>query len=173
MNTLEILQYYPNLLIVQYGAKPRAYATVEALVRGAIMPQTSVQTVTFAPVPTAGTFELSYDGTATGALAWNASAATVQAALEGLAPGVISGGIASTASWDDLVYAGNASTDVWNELIGGGNAYGWGLSTIQVTGSIASGTLTVTFDGAVPPVDLIALLSNTLTASGAPDAVTV
>lgn len=43
-----------------------------------------VQTATITGSPTGGTFTLSFDGATTGALAYNASAATVQAALEAL-----------------------------------------------------------------------------------------
>jgi len=38
MTPQEIIDYYPNLLIVQYINKPRAFATVEALVEPVLMP---------------------------------------------------------------------------------------------------------------------------------------
>jgi hypothetical protein len=43
-----------------------------------------VQTVTITGTPTGGTFTLSFGGQVTGALAYNAAAATIQTALEGL-----------------------------------------------------------------------------------------
>lgn len=39
MTTSEIIQYYADLLILQYIGKPRAYATIEALVKMVIMDQ--------------------------------------------------------------------------------------------------------------------------------------
>jgi hypothetical protein len=44
----------------------------------------AVQTVTISGVPTGGTFTLSFGGSATGTIAYNASAATVQTALQAL-----------------------------------------------------------------------------------------
>ncbi len=52
-----------------------------------------IQTVTITGSPTGGTFTLTYDGQTTSAIAYNASAATVQAALEALSnigPGNVS-----------------------------------------------------------------------------------
>ncbi|HWC91028.1 MAG TPA: hypothetical protein VG433_15270, partial [Pirellulales bacterium] len=43
-----------------------------------------VQTVSFSPAPTAGSYTLTFYGQTTGALDWNDPAATIQAALEAL-----------------------------------------------------------------------------------------
>lgn len=45
MTTQEIIDYYANLLILQYHEKPKAFATIQALVKGIIMDQlpTAVQ----------------------------------------------------------------------------------------------------------------------------------
>lgn len=45
MTTQEIIDYYANLLILQYHEKPKAFATIQALVKGVIMDQlpTAVQ----------------------------------------------------------------------------------------------------------------------------------
>lgn len=42
MTTQEIINYYANLLILQYKEKPKAYATIQALVTGVIMDQLPV-----------------------------------------------------------------------------------------------------------------------------------
>lgn len=63
-----------------------AYATVAQLRQYLPqVPEYGQQTITIAGPPTAGTFTLIYEGVATGALAYNASATTVQAALRGIA----------------------------------------------------------------------------------------
>lgn len=99
MSTQDLINYYAGLLIAQYAGKPKAYATIQALVGPVIMPQVSVQTVTFAPAPTAGTFTLSYNGSAaTSALAWNTAATNVQAALQtlpGLGSVTVTGSVAA------------------------------------------------------------------------------
>lgn len=51
-----------------------------------------VQTITITGTPTGGTFTLTYDGATTSAIAYNAAAATVQAALEAL-PNIGTGGV--------------------------------------------------------------------------------
>lgn len=43
MTTLELQQYYANLLILQYVGKPRAYQTIIALVAGPVMDQLPTQ----------------------------------------------------------------------------------------------------------------------------------
>lgn len=39
MTTQELIDYYANLLILQYIGQPRAYATIQALVEPTIMDQ--------------------------------------------------------------------------------------------------------------------------------------
>ncbi len=87
MNTLELVQYYPNLLIIQYIGKPRAYATVQTQVTPVIMPQTTVQTISFPVVPTSGSVPLVFGAYTTAAVNWNDSAVTVQGKLQAL-PGL-------------------------------------------------------------------------------------
>lgn len=172
MNTFELVKYYADLLILQYIGKPKAYASIKTVVTPTIMPQVTVQTITFDPVPDAGEFVLSWAGSETPAIEWNDSAATIQDYLRGLAAGTIDGGDASTSSFDDTVSGGDASTSSFDDTLDGGDAEGFGfLSEITVTGSIASGTLTVTFVGVTPPAELIELVSSSLTNGG--DAVQV
>lgn len=172
MNTVELRDYYPNLLMLEYIGKAKAYATVQTQVTPVIMPQTTVQTIAFSPIPDAGQFVLSYLGVNTIPINWNDSAAVIQAILQMLAPAVIDGGNA-LAPGPNILDGGNAFTTIWQEDIDGGSAFGFGLSGIVVTGSIASGLLTITFIGVTPPVDLLVLVSSTLTSSGNPVTVTI
>lgn len=97
MNTNELIDYYANLLIMQYKGKPKAYETVRAIVAGFNMPQTTVETVTFSGVPASGTFVLSYDGVNTATINWNDSASAVQTklrAIPGLEDILVTGAIA-------------------------------------------------------------------------------
>ncbi len=80
-STRALVAYYADLLILQYIGKARAYATIEATIAPVVMPQTSVQTITFAEAPASGSFVLSYDGVPTAAIDWNDSAASIQTEL--------------------------------------------------------------------------------------------
>jgi hypothetical protein len=122
MNTIEIINYYANLLILQYIGKARAYATIQTVVTPIIMPQVTTQTIVFSPVPTSGAFTLFYGANETASINWNDSALTIQGILQALS----------------------------------------GLSAVTVSGSIASGLLTVTFTGVTPPATLLVLGANTL-----------
>jgi hypothetical protein len=82
--TLELAEYYAGLLILQYIGRPKAWATIKAQATPVIMPQTSVQTITFALAPTAGAFTLSYNGNNSASINWNDSAATVQMRLRAI-----------------------------------------------------------------------------------------
>lgn len=98
MNTLQLVQYYANLLILQYVGLPRAYATVLATATPLLMPQQTTQAITFSPTPTSGTFLLSYDGISTPTINWNDSAATIQTDLQtipALSSVTVSGSIAT------------------------------------------------------------------------------
>lgn len=84
MTTLELIQYYANLLIMQYLNKTRASATIKTQVTPVVMPQTSVQLISFSDIPTSGTFKVAYDEDETAALAYNISEADLQTAIRGL-----------------------------------------------------------------------------------------
>ena len=104
MTPLQLLQYYANLLILQYLQKPKAYATIEALVTPVLFPQTTVQSITFSGTAASGAFLLNYtpfgvsQTTATTiSIAWNAPASTIQTnlqALTGLGSVTVTGSIA-------------------------------------------------------------------------------
>jgi len=123
-----------------------------------------IQTATVGNVPTGGTFTLTYSGQTTGTIAWNASAATVQTALEALSnitagDVIVSGGaggpwqIAFAANLADVDVA--AITSTVTGLTGGdavvtitetvtGNAGVNEVQTVTVNGA-TGGTFTLTF----------------------------
>jgi len=82
-------------------------ALVEFLIGGSVLltgGTNEAQTVTITGTPTGGTFTLTYDGQTTSAIAYNATAATVDAALEALSnlgPGdvTVTGGPGPGAAW--------------------------------------------------------------------------
>lgn len=82
---IEIIEYYKDLLILQYRGKPKARGTIGTAVTPSIMPQTTVQTLMFSPAPTSGSFALRYPDVATTSIIWNASAATIETQLRGIA----------------------------------------------------------------------------------------
>lgn len=96
--TQALVNYYADLLILQYLQKAKAYATIQTLATPTILPQTTVQTIVFSLAPTSGTFVLSWNGIATTAINWNDSAAIIQTALRlitGLSSITVMGSIAS------------------------------------------------------------------------------
>ena len=98
MTTQDLVNYYANLLILQYVGKPKAYATIQNLASSAIIPQTTTQTISFSGIAASGTFVLSYDGNSSAAINWNDSASTVQSklqAISGLGSITVSGSIAN------------------------------------------------------------------------------
>ncbi len=98
MTTQELIDYYSNLLILQYVGKPRAYATIQLLASIGILPQTSVQEIDFPSAPASGAFKLNYGGTNTASINWNALTSTIQTdlrAISGLGSVTVTGSIAS------------------------------------------------------------------------------
>ena len=87
MSTQDLVNYYADLLIKQYVGQPKAYAHIQTLATGAVIPQVSVQTIAFDLAPTSGAMALDYAGDVTSSIAWNDNAATIQAALR-LVPGL-------------------------------------------------------------------------------------
>lgn len=98
MTTRDLLEYYANLLILQFKQKPKAFATIEAVARPVIMAQVSAFEIAFPVIPTSGQFSISYNGLASMLITWNTSTASVQAILRGVAglgSVVVTGSIAS------------------------------------------------------------------------------
>jgi hypothetical protein len=94
----ELVNYYASLLILQYLQKPKAYASIQAQVTPIIMPQTTVEQITFSDVAASGTFKLTYGAQTTAAINWNDSVSTIQSklqALTGLGSVTVSGSIPS------------------------------------------------------------------------------
>jgi hypothetical protein len=98
MATQDFVNYYANLLILQYLGKAKAYATIQTLVAPVLLPQTTLESITFPTVPTGGTFQLTYGPSTTAAINWNDSVTTIQTklqALTGLGSVTVTGSIAS------------------------------------------------------------------------------
>ena len=131
--TQSLIDYYANLLILQYLGQPNAYATIQTVVTGVIMDQLptqvenafnlnpTVQTVTFSDVAASGSFVITYNGMNSGSIAWSASLKDIQDAVNIL----------------------------------------FGVNAVTVTGSIFSETLVFTFNVNQAP-QLITITSNTL-----------
>lgn len=81
---LQLIQYYANLLIFQYIGLPRSYNTILTSVTPIVMAQQSVQTITFSPFPSSGSFIISYDGINTPTINWNDSSSTIQTYLQAI-----------------------------------------------------------------------------------------
>ncbi len=84
MSTQDLVNYYANLLIQQYLGKPRAYAHMQALCTQGVLPQVSIQTITFSDVSTSGSFVLNYNGSTTSAINWDDSSSTIQTKLQSI-----------------------------------------------------------------------------------------
>lgn len=97
MTAVDLKYYYENLLINQYNGLPKASATIGALASIAIMPQVTVQTITFPVAPTSGAFTLVWDGNSSASINWNDSVGSVQTKLQavsGLSAVTVAGSIA-------------------------------------------------------------------------------
>lgn len=91
------VNYYSSLLILEYLNKVKASATIAISVSPALMPQTTLQAITFAIAPTSGTFVIKYGSLSTAAINWNDSIATIQTkiqAVTGLGSVTVTGSIA-------------------------------------------------------------------------------
>lgn len=131
MTTQELIDYYANLLTLQYVGKPKAYETVRATVTPVLMPQAPglrTQVISFGRPPDDGTLMLAYD--------------------DGLTPLVL------TPSDD-----GNLTFLFQN----------WypALAAVTVTGSMASGAITIDMASVAVPTPL-SLYYNDLTSNDAP-----
>lgn len=87
-----------------------------------------VQTATITGAPTGGTFTLTFSGQTTSAIAYNATAAAVQTALEAL----------SNVNPGDIVVTGNAGGPY--TLTFGGQYLGDNVASITATSSLTGGT---------------------------------
>lgn len=100
-----------------------------------------LQSITLANTPTGGTFTLTFNAETTGAIAYNATAATVQTALEGLAtpvPGDVDVSGAAGGPWLVEFKAAYASTNVAAMTGSGASLTGGGTQTLTATNSIVA-----------------------------------
>lgn len=108
------------------------------------------QTITLGNSPTAGTFTLTYDGQTTGNIAYDASAATVDAALEALS-NIGSGDVTVTGSdggpWTVEFTGALAETDVDLMTADASNLVGTNEQQIISLGTVTGGTFTLTYSG--------------------------
>lgn len=108
------------------------------------------QTITLGNSPTGGTFTLTYDGQTTGNIAYDASAATVDSALEALS-NIGSGDVTVTGSaggpWTVEFTGALADTDVELMTADASNLVGTNEQQIISLGTATGGTFTLTYDG--------------------------
>jgi hypothetical protein len=159
MNTVELVKYYADLLLLQYIGRTRAYSTVKTQVTPVVMPQVSVQFISFPLIPDSGYFTLSWGGDVTIQIPYNVTASELQDILRSLAAFVIDGGDALAPGPQDIE-GGDALTTGAN-IIDGSDAEGFDLGGVVVTGSVTDG-FTVTFVGTSPPADLLEVSVTTL-----------
>ena len=87
MATIDVQNYYSNLLILQYLQKPKAYDTIGTSVNPILMPDSNIQHLDFSTAPTAGSYKLVYGGVPTTTINWNDSESTIEAAINAVLPG--------------------------------------------------------------------------------------
>lgn len=122
MNTIQLLAYYVNLLIIQYKGLARAPATIQAQVQPVLMVQTSTQLVSFSLEPSSGELNLTYDGVAV-----------------------------------PPIYPGDTAPYIETKIRSVP-----ALAAATVLGNADLSGFTVTFDGVLPPADLLVISSNTM-----------
>ncbi|MBI3979136.1 MAG: chitobiase/beta-hexosaminidase C-terminal domain-containing protein [Chloroflexi bacterium] len=96
-----------------------------------------------------GTFTLTFDGQPTGAIAYNAPAATIEAALESL-PNVADVAVTGSGTAADpwfVTFADPGGTDVAQMTADGAGLAGGSVSITTATEGANGGTFTLTFDG--------------------------
>jgi hypothetical protein len=105
MTPLQLILYYANLLILQYLGKPKAYATVEMLAGFGILPQVTVQQISFSATPTSGTFEFQWTPfgvnqtqVTSAAINWNDSASTIQTKIQAMSSALASVTVAGSVT---------------------------------------------------------------------------
>lgn len=101
MTPQDLVNYYANLLVIQYKGLPAATATVEMMAAMGIMPQyPTVQGIGFNYAPISGSFVVGFGANQSAAINWNDSSATVQAKLRAV-PGLGSVQVTGTLAGND------------------------------------------------------------------------
>lgn len=124
------------ILTMDVAGKP---TTVSASVSSAGSAQNEVQTLSATVTPTSGNYTLTYDGETTASIAYNANAATIEAALEALS---------NVASGDITVAGGPLGTDITFTFDGTGTTESTNVKTIAIAdvdldASAYTGTLAI------------------------------
>lgn len=134
----------PRPSLVQYGPQPAGTilgeiyefrstvgtVTTNRLISLQTIPQNEVQTLTITGTPTGGTFTLTYSGQTTSAIAYNASASTVQTALIAL----------SNLDVGDVVCTGGNLPGTPVVMTFGGTLANTNVAAITSTSSLTGGT---------------------------------
>lgn len=121
-------------------------------------PRSEQQLITLTKTPTAGDFALSFSGQTTSVLAYNASAATVQTALEALsniAPGDVAVGGNAGGPYTVAFAAAWANQQV-PQIIGVQRNE---VQTVSKTGTVTGGTFTLSYNG-IPTTAIWAFASS-------------
>ena len=115
--------------------------TVTVLVEG-VAPLNEIQRVRLGGTPTGGTFTLTFSGQATAAIAYNANAAAVVAALEALSNiGVGDVAVTESATSDWLITFQGAYAETNVPILTGNGASITGAATVSVTTTQAGGAI--------------------------------
>lgn len=117
-------------------------SVVVTTVQDGVLPIDEVQTLSLPSVPTGGTFTLTYAGQTTANIAWNANAAAVQSALEGL----------SNIAPGDVVCTGGALPGTPVVITFGGSLADQDISLITGDGTLLTGTTGGNISGITTPV---------------------
>jgi hypothetical protein len=120
-----------------------------------------VQTVTLTNTPTGGTFTLTYSGQTTAAIAYNASAATVQAALEALsniAPGDVA--VTGTGPWRVAFGGALGGADLSPMTGAGGSLTGVGCACAVTIATPQAGGAAIGTVGTVTSADYVYVTGN-------------
>lgn len=97
MTTTELINYYAELLVLQYRGLPRAFETIKTLATPVVMPQVTIQEIDFSSDPNSGAVTLLY-GVTPIVINWNDTTPTIQAAFQavsGLSQVTVSGSVAT------------------------------------------------------------------------------
>lgn len=105
MSTIGIVDYYTNLLIIQYNQKPKASGTIATFTTPLIQPQTTVQVISINAQPNEGSYRLLWGEVLVSPLSpdfsWDFSAADIQSRMRsttGLETITVSGTFADASS---------------------------------------------------------------------------
>jgi hypothetical protein len=148
---------------------PASVAYAKGTILGEIVGTNEVQTITVTGTPTGGSFTVTFAGATTSAIAYNASAATVQAALEALATigtnnvactGGALPGTAVTVTFQNGLGKQNVVAMTTTDSFTGGTSPASAVATatagtgtanevqvVYASGTVSGGTFTITYSG--------------------------